>query len=148
MHTPFIQNVSFSAVKDGMHMDAGDHSVLIQIVDPGVEFPVPKKTFKECHQFSFKDDETGDGIMTDDQAEKMSNILKDAIQNHKNVIVHCMAGLCRSGAIAEAGVRMGFIDSEAARTPNLHVLNLTLNHLGLLKSEDYYKQFFSNVNQF
>jgi protein tyrosine phosphatase len=37
------------------------------------------------------------------------------------VIVHCVAGVCRSGAVCEVGVIMGFDDTEVFRSPNMLV---------------------------
>jgi hypothetical protein len=47
-----------------------------------------------------------------------------------NVIVHCVAGVCRSGAVCEIGVMMGFDDTEAFRSPNLLVKHRMMKHLG------------------
>jgi predicted protein tyrosine phosphatase len=52
-----------------------------------------------------------------------------------NVVVHCMAGLCRSGAVAEVGVMMGFDDTERFRSPNLMVKHSLMRALGWTYSE-------------
>jgi hypothetical protein len=47
-----------------------------------------------------------------------------------NVIVHCVAGVCRSGAVCEVGVMLGFDDTEAFRSPNLLVKHRMMKCLG------------------
>jgi hypothetical protein len=47
-----------------------------------------------------------------------------------NVIVHCVAGVCRSGAVCEVGVMLGFDDTEAFRSPNLLVKHRMMRCLG------------------
>jgi predicted protein tyrosine phosphatase len=135
MNNPFIQNVSLDAVRKGNHKDAGDNSILIQIVDPAYEFPTPSFDFKEVHQFEFLDAEGTEGfpdevLITDDQAEKIINILHHALKEKLNVIVHCHAGIARSGAVAEVGVMMGFYDTRTHRIPNLLVKGKLLRKLG------------------
>lgn len=130
-----------SNVKIGFHYDAGPNSMLIQIVDPGVEFPTPKLQFKEVHQFTFLDVEKNDLYpdevkITDEQAEKLVGLLQHARSNHMNVIVHCHAGLCRSGAVAEVGVMMGFDDTGRIRSPNLLVKHKMMKALGMTYDEN------------
>lgn len=132
---PFIQNVSWKAVEVGQHYDAGDNSMLIQIVDPCVTFPTPARAFKEVHRFEFLDLELEDTFasefkVTDEQAGQLVKLLQHALEQDMNVIVHCMAGICRSGAVAEVGVMMGFEDSKVFRNPNLLVKHRMMGHLG------------------
>jgi hypothetical protein len=47
-----------------------------------------------------------------------------------NVVVHCVAGVCRSGAVCEVGVMMGFRDTEEFRAPNLMVKHKMMKVLG------------------
>ena len=147
---PWIQNVSLIDVKKGHHFDAGINSMLIQIVDPGMEFPKPAKEFREIHQFEFLDIEedgltnNGDGSWTDmsefavtqDQANKLVGLLQHAMENRMHVVVHCVAGVCRSGAVAEVGVMMGFRDAEAFRSPNLLVKHKMMKCLGWTYDEN------------
>jgi rhodanese-related sulfurtransferase len=146
----WIQNVALSDVKRGMHFDAGVNGMLIQIVDPGTEFPQPLKDFREVHQFTFLDIEqdgmtnNGDGTMTDmsefavtqEQADQLVELLQRAIDQRMNVIVHCHAGVCRSGAVAEVGVMMGFRDPEVFRSPNLLVKHKMMKKLGWTYDEN------------
>ena len=111
---PWIENVSLADIPKGRHHNAGENSMLIQIVDPLMEFPTPMHKFKETHCFEFldleKDDAHGEEFkITDEQAESLVKLLQHAFANRMNVVVHCVAGVCRSGAVCEVGVMMGFI---------------------------------------
>ena len=133
--TPWIQNVSKVDVEKGHHIDPGINAMLIQIVDPAMFFPEPKYQFREVHQFEFldleeKDDFAEEFKVTDDQAEKLVDLLRHALDNRMNVVVHCVAGVCRSGAVCEVGVMMGFRDTEEFRAPNLMVKHKMMKVLG------------------
>ena len=147
---PWIQNVALVDVKNGRHIDAGVNSMLIQIVDPAMEFPTPKYPFREVHQFEFLDIEedgltnNGDGSWTDmsefaitqAQADRLVELLQQAMENRMNVVVHCVAGVCRSGAVCEVGVMMGFRDTEDFRSPNLLVKHKMMKKLGWTYDEN------------
>ena len=131
----YIQNVAFSDIEKGLHIDPGINAMLIQIVDPGMKFPTPKYQFKETYQFEFLDLESYDKFgeefkITDRQAEQLVKLLQHALDNHMNVIVHCVAGVCRSGAVCEVGVMLGFNDTEVFRSPNLLVKHKMMKVLG------------------
>ena len=53
-----------------------------------------------------------------------------------NVVVHCHAGVCRSGAVCEIGVMMGFDDCEVFRSPNLLVKHKMMKVLGWTYDEN------------
>lgn len=148
----WIQNVSMKDIIQGLH-DLDDNTILIQIQDIGTwSFAQPKfkDKFIKVYQFKFDDlDETGltnngDGIMvdmrdnriTDEQAKDIADILLTAKQNGSNIVVHCHAGICRSGAVTECGVIYGFEDSKSHRIPNTLVKKKILKHLGLTNSWD------------
>ena len=138
---PWIQNVALADIPKRHHIDAGENSMLIQIVDPAMEFPVPKHQFKEVHQFEFLDlevnDPWGDEFkITDEQAQQLVTLLKTALDNRMNVVVHCVAGVCRSGAVAEVGIMMGFQDTQAYRSPNLMVKHKMMKVLGWTYDEN------------
>ena len=139
---PFIQNVALSDIPKRFHHDPGINSMLIQIVDPGMEFPEPKQEFKERHQFEFLDLERDDYAreesmkISDAQAERLVELLKHALEQRMNVIVHCVAGVCRSGAVTEVGVMMGFDDTEVYRSPNLLVKHKMMKCLGWTYDEN------------
>jgi hypothetical protein len=133
---PWIQNVALSDIKRGLHIEPGPNAMLIQIVDPPGDFPTPKYSFKEVHQFQFLDIEEKDFALDEamrcshEQAAELVRLLQHALENHMNVIVHCHAGVCRSGAVCEIGVMMGFNDTEVFRSPNLLVKHRMMKHLG------------------
>ena len=138
---PWIQNVSLADIKKGHHIDVGYNSMLIQIVDPGMEHPMPMYHFREVYQFEFLDLEHSDDCIndawkiSDEQAAELVRLLKRAEDQHMNVVVHCVAGVCRSGAVCEIGVMMGFRDTEVFRSPNLLVKHKMMRCLGWLYDE-------------
>ena len=137
----WIQNVALADIQKGHHIRVGENSMLIQIVDPGMEFPSPRHKFKEVHQFEFldleKDDPTGEEFkITDEQAEQLVGLLQYAFNHHMDVVVHCVAGVCRSGAVCEVGVMMGFQDTEDFRSPNLLVKHKMMKVLGWTYDEN------------
>jgi predicted protein tyrosine phosphatase len=132
---PWIQNVALADIPKGHHVAVKENSMLIQIVDPAMQFPKPKHKFKEVHQFEFldleRDDKFGEEFkVTDKQAEQLVGLLQHALDNRMDVIVHCVAGVCRSGAVCEVGVMMGFDDTESYRSPNLLVKHKMMKQLG------------------
>ena len=139
---PWIQNVALSDIRKGHHIDAGINSMLIQIVDPPGDFPIPKHQFKEVHQFQFLDVEEKDEVLEEAmkcsqaQADELVRLLQHAFENRMNVVVHCHAGVCRSGAVCEIGVMLGFRDTEAFRSPNLLVKHRMMKTLGWTYDEN------------
>ena len=132
----WIENVSWDDVKNGWHSDMGENAMLIQIADPATFFPDPKHTFKETYQFEFLDAEDGDpwpeeAMISDEQAKELVHLLVRALDNSMNVLVHCHAGICRSGAVVEVGQMMGFTPTERFRMPNLRVKHFMMKSLGL-----------------
>jgi predicted protein tyrosine phosphatase len=132
---PWIENVAAADIPTRFHHDAGENSMLISIVDPAGWRPTPVHKFKEIHNFEFLDAEDSDGFpdetkISDDQAAKIVGLLQHALENHMNVVVHCYAGICRSGAVVEVGVMMGFRECERFRSPNLRVKHRMMRALG------------------
>ena len=133
---PWIQNCAADDIPKGFHVAVGENSMLISIVDPASWRPEAKHQFKERHNFEFLDVEEKDHV--DDEAMKCSHeqaaelvrLLQHALDNRMDVIVHCYAGICRSGAVCEVGVMMGFNDTERFRAPNLLVKHRMMKHLG------------------
>ena len=138
---PWIQNVALSDIRKGFHIDPGPNAMLIQIVDPPGDFPTPKYSFKEVHQFQFLDIEEKDLALDEamrcsqEQANELVRLLQHALEQRMNVIVHCHAGVCRSGAVCEIGIMLGFDDTEAFRSPNLLVKHRMMKSLGWFYDE-------------
>ena len=139
---PWIQNVALSDIRKGHHFDAGINSMLIQIVDPPGDFPTPFHQFKEVHQFQFLDIEEKDFALDEamrcsqTQANELVRLLQHALASKMNVVVHCYAGICRSGAVCEVGVMMGFEDTGRFRSPNLLVKHRMMRALGWTYNTD------------
>lgn len=106
--------------------------MLIQIVDPCSNFPLPAHDFKEIQQFEFLDteDHLDEFGITDEQAADLVTLLQYALDNRMNVIVHCHAGICRSGAVVEVAKMMGFDEFDVPRIPNLLVKKKMMHQLG------------------
>jgi predicted protein tyrosine phosphatase len=138
----WIENVAAADIPSRFHHDAGPNSMLIQIMDTATNWwPNPAHTFKETHKFEFLDVEDSDNYpeeckISDAQAEEIVALLKHALENKMNVICHCMAGLCRSGAVVEVGTIMGFEDTGKFRSPNLRVKHKMLKALGMAYDPD------------
>ena len=141
----WIENVARDDIPTGNHFDAGENSMLIQISDPASGFPTPKHQFKEVHQFEFLDIETDDveknpdweeAAITDAQAVELARLLQHALEYRMNVVVHCHMGICRSGAVVEVGVILGFTETERFRLPNLRVKQKMMKALGMTYDAD------------
>lgn len=129
---PWVQNVSLQDIKEGNHRRPGTDTILIQIVDPPGDFPTPKANFKRTFQFDFLDIEDEEDFAFDEsQANDIASIIKDAFKNNLNIIVHCVAGVCRSGAVTEVAVQFGFEDTGSKRIPNSRVKRMLSEKLGL-----------------
>lgn len=137
----FIENVAAIDVSNGHHMDAGPNAMLISITDPAGWRPTAKYPFKERHDFEFLDAEDEDGFpdeakISDEQAKELVRLLQHAIDNSMNVVVHCTAGICRSGAVVEVATMMGFANCERFRQPNLRVKHKMMKALGWTYDEN------------
>jgi len=135
---PFILNLSYNDIQKGYYSEESSEDVLIQICDPCLGFPTPKHPFHRTYQFEFCDidennsdkdmfDEFG---MTVEQAEAIVMILRKCLIEGRNVVVHCVAGVCRSGAVVEVGTMMGFRDTGTHRIPNVWVKTLLMRSMG------------------
>lgn len=138
----WIENVAASDIPTRFHHEAGENSMLISIVDPASWRPTPAHQFKEIHNFEFLDVERDDHVIdeamkiSDADAERLVGLLRHALDNHMNVVVHCFAGVCRSGAVCEVGVMMGFQDTGRFRSPNLLVKHKMMKVLGWTYDEN------------
>lgn len=137
---PWITNISMADAVKGNHPEVKDgNAVLIQIQDFGTwTFAKPKfeKDFASIHQYCFDDiDELTVSAINPTQAADIAQVLKHGLDSGKNVVVHCHAGVCRSGAVTEVGVMLGFEDASSGnRIPNTRVKKLLRHALGLVNS--------------
>lgn len=130
----YIENIAAIDCQNGNHMDSGVNTMLIQIGDPTGWMPTPKHKFKLQYVFRFSDVEVGDELeefgITNAQAEDLVKLLQYALDNRMNVVVHCVAGICRSGAVVEVAEMMGFNPCRNFRAPNLMVKHEMMKVLG------------------
>ena len=139
---PWIENVAASDIPIGFHHDCGPNAMLISITDPAGWKPEAKHQFKERHNFEFLDIELNDVALEEEmrcsqeQANELVRLLQHALENRMNVVVHCTAGICRSGAVCEVGVMLGFQDTERFRSPNLLVKHRMMKVLGWTYDSD------------
>lgn len=134
----FIENISLHDVIHGLHIDpTSRHTVLIQIIDYEMQsYPDPKylEKFSDVYQFRFDDTEDVFDLncITDSQARSIATILRDSFNERKNIVVHCHAGICRSGAVVECGTMIGYRDVEhRQRIPNVLVKRKIMDNLNL-----------------
>jgi rhodanese-related sulfurtransferase len=133
---PWIENVAKGDIVTGFHHAAGGNSMLIGINDPAGWPPTAKHQFKERHNFEFLDIELNDFALDEamrcsqEHANELVRLLQHAVEIRMNVVVHCHMGVCRSGAVAELGVMMGFDDVGRWRSPNLLVKHRMMKALG------------------
>ena len=137
---PWIKNVSYDSIVNGTFPDT-DGGILIQIMSTVARFPeVPENRIHEFseapYQFHFEDIEEDEKIIDlefgirDWQAKEIVEILQRALSQDKNVVVHCLAGVCRSGAVVEVAEMMGFDVLNAYRQPNTMVKKALMKELG------------------
>ena len=125
-----------------------ENTILIQFADPDKEFPRVPRGFTEIHQFKCWDvtdgdpkwDQLKDGAFTVEQANQLAHVLVNAWENEYNVLVHCVAGLCRSGAVVEILVSVfKYTAMHNNRIPNFRVRRMiedALYNMGFFDRED------------
>ena len=106
---PKIENCSRADIKNGTHGKVTPNTILIQISDVGYEQPKPLMYFRRSFQFWFDDvNENETNFLNDTSSIVIAKLLRSAYKNDYDIIVHCHAGLCRSGAVVEAALHIGF----------------------------------------
>ena len=134
---PTIENIAAVDFQHGFHTASGDNTIAIQIIDPCGWVPIPKKSFAEIHKFEFLDttnpDDSiyGEFCITAEQAFALCDILRKALIANMNVVVHCTAGICRSGAVVEVATMVGFEAIHNNRIPNTLVKKRMMKFFGL-----------------
>lgn len=124
---PLIENVPMFAIETGNHRINAKNAYLISITDPKDRKPVIAGKFEEVYYFKFHDldkipEDMPDAVlMSDDDAVKIVSVLNKALAKDYDVVVHCGAGVCRSGAVVEAATALGFVPVHNNRIPNLYV---------------------------
>lgn len=129
---PWIQNYSLADVVAGNHRRANG-GVLIRISDPDVNLRKAnlEDDFGVIHHFWFYDHDYSEGGITQSQGDMIASILTDCLQSNTSIIVHCTAGICRSGAVVECAKMIGFDVLRDNRIPNVRVKKAIMYALGL-----------------
>ena len=135
---PKIENSSWIDFQKGNHRVNPIGTVAIQITDPGDTPPEPSEDcFVSRHSFQFLDAEEPtrffpeEKLISDTQAKEIAVILQEALENNQDVLVHCVVGQCRSGAVVEVAEMIGFDECFRYRLPNVRVKSKLMQALGL-----------------
>ena len=136
---PKIENCSWDDFRRGNHRLDPLNAVAIQIVDPGDTPPEPAEdVFHSRHAFEFLDAEEPTryfpegALISDEQAESIASILVKALDEDHDVLVHCVVGQCRSGAVVEVAEMIGFDECFRYRHPNVRVKSKLMRQFDLL----------------
>ena len=107
-----IQHVSLNDYRQGRFLSA---EIAIRIVDDVSLFGEDQPGML-THRFVFSDvDECHVDAIQSAQAEQIIKILQSAQQANKHVLVHCVAGVSRSAAVAQFAI--DFLDFEDGNQP-------------------------------
>lgn len=133
---PWVANVAKSRINSGWHPFWPSNTVLISINDPAGTLPNPKHDFMSKYYFSFLDyeeenDEFSEFVITGKQAQSIVEILEECYEQGNHVVIHCSAGICRSGAVTRIAQMIGFeeVRGNNSTSPNLLVLRKLKNAL-------------------
>jgi len=136
---PKVENCSWDNFRRGNHRIDPIDTIAIQIVDPGDIPPEPAEdVFHSRHVFEFLDAEEPtrffpeEQLISDQQAEDIASILIRALEEDRDVLVHCVAGVCRSGAVVEVAEMLGFDECFRYRLPNIRVKRKLMSRFDLL----------------
>jgi protein-tyrosine phosphatase len=136
---PKIENCSWEDFLRGNHKLSPIDTVAIQITDPCDVPPEPAEdAFVSRHSFQFLDAEEPtrffpeEALISDEQAEEIASILVKALENNHDVLVHCVVGVCRSGAVVEVAEMIGFDECFRYRQPNIRVKQKLMQQFDLL----------------
>ena len=133
---PFIQNISMADAITGVHRDPGENAMLIRILDvEDWNAAEPAHAFRDVRVFRF-DDLTADWAdparfarrgPRQEHADDLLLALFDADKLGMNVIVHCRAGVARSGAVSLVGELVFKFDPVGSRrNPNSSLVQMML----------------------
>jgi len=136
---PKIENCSWADFLRGNHRINPIGTIAIQIVDPGDTPPEPAEdVFHSRHVFEFLDAEaptqffSEEKLISNEHAEDIASILVSALNEDRDVLVHCVAGMCRSGAVVEVAEMIGFDKCFRYRHPNARVKSKLMHQFDLL----------------
>lgn len=130
------ENVSRLDVLQGNHISVFcSPAYLLQISDVCKQQPIPKyeEYFKDklCLNFNDVEDEFDMSSISDYQAQQIADFILKAKADNADIVVHCLAGICRSGAVVEAAMSVGYTDAvNRQRIPNTLVKRKVMQCLG------------------
>ena len=127
----WITNTSRKNIESGNHVFVPDNTILISIRDICTELVEAPAEFMHIYNFEFQDSDDAELGIQVAQAEEMATVLEYAADVEINVVVNCVAGICRSGAVVEVGTMIGFRDLGAHRIPNVRVKTMLMQALGI-----------------
>ena len=127
----WITNTSRKNIESGNHAFVPDNTILISIRDICTEIVDARQDFQNIYDFEFQDSDDSELGIQLPQATEMATILQSAADLEINVVVNCVAGICRSGAVVEVGTMIGFRDIGAHRLPNVRVKTMLMQALGI-----------------
>ena len=133
---PKINNISMYDFENKNYQFKPEDTIVIQIVDNDMNFPVNNDPFFEIHQFKFLDVEKETVVndpsfkISDSIAQVIVRVLQKGLDLNKNILVHCVMGVCRSGAVCEVGSMMGYEPISNTRIPNCLVKYMLMKQLG------------------
>lgn len=147
---PTIENVSRFCIQNGNHKTGYENTLLISINDPGLDVPKNWDKFTWCFDYYFLDaekpiegDHDGEFLIKESDAEEIAYLIRMCFEKNINILVHCSAGICRSGAVAECAEAFGFEYIGNHKQPNLLVKRLVMKYL--MSSEQSYDEVFREV---
>jgi len=136
---PKIENCSWNDFQKGNHRLDPIDAVAIQIVDPGDTPPEPQEdVFHTRAIFEFLDAEVPtrffpeEKLINDEQAKDIAEILQSAYKENRDILVHCVVGACRSGAVVEVAEMIGFDECFRYRLANARVKRKLMEQFDLL----------------
>jgi protein-tyrosine phosphatase len=87
----------------------------------------------QTHRFIFADANEGDAhAISHEQAQQLLAILQDAKENSHHVLVHCVAGISRSGAVAQFAIDYFGFDDVVSKVS--HRAQWRLPNVGVVKA--------------
>ena len=151
--TLFAHNVDYLGFKENWIVNTPrEKTVLISLLDSDKQQHLPKGSTADqwfARIAMYVDDVNPPevGAMTVKQAAELYEFLLMAYKNRCHVVVHCTAGLCRSGAVVEFLWRhFGYSEVTHVRLPNSHILNLLEDQGGFTRTKDDFEKIFNKLN--
>lgn len=130
---PWIANVGEGAAEKWV---PDEHTVCISISEPGRKVRLPRFADLIREHFQDYDSEWPEGaaLFTSTHAARIARFARKHRDAGKNILVHCAAGVSRSGAVAEALLAAfpEYEDKGWPRHPNGRVLSAMKRALGLV----------------